>query len=68
MRDWRRSYGYSQADIADKLKTSQPHVSLQEKTGRATIDVLQAYAVIYGVSVDDLLAGPPSLETQDLDP
>lgn len=73
IRDARRAVGMTQADLATRLGTSAPYVSLVE-TGRAnpTIGQLSAVATALGVEMDltfrvpGELVEPPIPEPPDL--
>ena len=60
---WRRSYGRTQAQVAEAVGIDQSQLSRQEKCGRVGLDLLIRYAGFYGVSTDELISGPPELES-----
>ena len=57
---WRRLRSWSQADVGRRLGgLAQPVISTHESSkGTPTLETLQRYASLYGVSLDELLAGP----------
>jgi DNA-binding XRE family transcriptional regulator len=56
----RHRHGYTQADLAEKLKISRPSVILRERGDRSwTLAELQTLAEMFGTTVKDLLDDPP---------
>ena len=63
LKAWRKAYGLSQTAVARKLGVDPSQVSRQESCGRIGMTYLALYAQAYGVGIDDLLSGPPQLES-----
>ena len=57
----RRQAGFSQAELAERLRISASAVGMYEQGRREpAVDILVSLAEIFGVSVDYLLTGKPS--------
>ena len=61
--EFRKKFGFSQEELANKLKVSRQSISNWE-SGEVTpsIDYLKELAIIYGVSLDDLVSSEKSVE------
>ncbi len=61
----RRRAGFSQAELAERLRISASAVGMYEQGRREpAADILVALAEIFGVSVDYLLTGRPGTERE----
>lgn len=61
--EFRKKFGFSQEELANKLKVSRQSISNWE-SGEVTpsIDYLKELSIIYGVSLDDLVSSEKSVE------
>ena len=61
----RRSAGYSQAELAQKLKISPSAVGMYEQGRREpSVETLAALAEVFGVSIDYLVTGRPDSDRE----
>lgn len=59
----RKKYGYSQAEVADKLKvTRQTYIKMESKDGQVTTKQLNVLADLYGIPVEEFFYGFQDIE------
>ena len=65
LKAWRKFYGLTQQQLADRIKRDRSLVARWESAGaKMQIDSLQLYAGALGVDVADLFRPPPALRAR----